>query len=278
VPTAAAVSAAGAAEIPSGAPLSTAVRMTFANAQTLLGELNNALAGTGGRCDVAMDMYAAITSAPTYDVSQQSTDVQTAYGLYRQGIDLVNSTAEKVRRICNMGGGRIDKLDILVPQKSVGEAIGPLGRALDYLPATAPYTPSAPKPTATPVQQNIALSDLLLKTLERMQGVGGILDGAQTKLEAGFCGDFGPRYQTIITPVGLDENGRAPTWIDSYGAYKVAIGYFQNKLYRAVEVCAAGGGAISQSDFSDMRRAVDVAAVAVARAYDQLKHADLLGQ
>jgi hypothetical protein len=252
--------------------------MTFANAQALLGELNNVMAGIGGRCDVAMDMYAAITSAPTYDVSKQSIDAQTAYGLYRQGIDLVNSTAEKVRRICNMGGGQIDKLDIQLAQKSVGEAIGPLGRALDYLPATAPYTPSAPKPTATPVRQNIALSDLLLKTMERMQGVGGIMDGAQTKLDAGFCGDFGPRYQTIITPVGLDENGRAPTWIDSYGAYKAAIGYFQNKLYHAVEVCAAGGATIGQRDFNDMRRALNTASIAIARAYDQLKFANLLGQ
>ena len=111
-----------------------------------------------------------------------------------------------------------------------------------------------------------------------MQGVGGIMDGAQTKLEAGFCGDFGPRYQTIITPVGLDEAGRAPTWIDSYGAYKAAIGYFQNKLYRAVEVCAAGGATIGQSDFNDMRQAVNTASIVIARAYDQLKHANLLGQ
>ena len=102
--------------------------------------------------------------------------------------------------------------------------------------------------------------------------------GAQTNLDANFCGLFEPLYQTVITEVPLNQEGKAAAWIDSYGAYKVIIQYTQNKLYRAREVCQAGGGAIGKSEFSEMRRAIDAAAIAAARAYDVLKNANLLGQ
>jgi hypothetical protein len=267
------------AAIPAGSPLNVAVKITFNNVQSLLGELNNVLAGMGGSCAIVNANYDAIATAPTYDVSQQSSDVQTAYGLYRQGVDTINESAYKVRRVCLQGGGPIDKLDIQVGQKSAGEALGPLGRAIDLLPpVTTTLAQSTPKPTATPVPQKMALSDLLILTIERMHGVGGLLDGAQLNLDANFCQQFGPQYQTIITKVILDKTDKPAGWVAQYNAYEFDIVYFQNKLFRAKEVCAAGGGKIGKDEFSDMRRNADVAAAAVARAYDELKKADLLGQ
>ena len=111
-----------------------------------------------------------------------------------------------------------------------------------------------------------------------MQIVGGLLDGAQTNFSAGFCDQFMPQYRTIITVVALNESGRAPTWIDSYGAYKAAIQYLQNKLYRAREVCDAGGSAIGKAEFNDMRGAVNASINALAHAYDRLGAKNLLGQ
>jgi hypothetical protein len=266
--------------IPANAPLNAAVQRSFQTAQSILGELNNIMVGRSSKCPDLMAMYGLFAAAPVYDVSQQSTDTQTAYGLYRQGVDTINATAPKIRRICEgQGGGLIDRREVQVVQKSAGQAVDMFGRASDLLP---PITATLPAPvaaaTAKPAISSIVLSDLLLQTMERMHTAGGHLDGAQTDLNAGFCDRFKPLYQTIITVVGLDETGRAPIWIDSYGAYKVAIGYFQNKLYRAIEVCNAGGGAIGKSEFGDMRRAADAAAVAVARAYDRLRAENLLGQ
>ncbi len=269
--------AANTAAIPAGSALNVAVKITFNNVQTLLGELNNVMAGYGGRCSVAMGDYDAIATAPTYDVSGQSNDTQTAYALYRQAIDLINSTADKVRRVCQ-GGGAIDKLDIQVAQKSAGDALGPLGHAIDLLPPAVLPTPGTVKATATPVPQKIALSDLLLKTMDQMHNVGGILDGAQLNLDSNFCSSFVPQYQTIITIVNLDQNNREAVWAAQYNTYKLAISYFQNKLYRAKEVCDAGGGKIGKDEFSNMRRDVDVSAFTVARAYDELKRANLLGR
>jgi hypothetical protein len=259
--------------------LNVAVQRTFDNAQRLLGELNNVLRGVGGSCDVAMGKYNAIAAAPVYDVAAQASEVQTAYGLYRQGIDTVNATAQKVRRICEAGGGAIGKLDIQEAQRSVGVAIGLLGRAIDLLPpapAAGPEPTATPRPAAVPV--NMALSDLLLQTMDRLHLMGGHFDGAQVNLDAGFCAQFEPLYQTIITEVTLNQDGKAAAWIDSYGAYKAVIQYTQSKLYRAHEVCQAGGGTIGRSEFDNMRVDIDRAAVAAARAYDVLKNANQLGQ
>ena len=265
--------------VPAGAPLNIAVQRTFDNAQRLLGELNNVLRGVGGSCDVAMGKYNAIAAAPAYDVAAQASEVQTAYGLYRQGIDTVNTTAQKVRRICEAGGGAIGKLDIQEAQRSVGVAIGLLGRAIDLLPpapAAGPEPTATPRPAAAPV--NMALSDLLLQTMDRLHLMGGHFDGAQVNLDANFCAQFEPLYQTIITEVTLNQDGKAAAWIDSYGAYKAVIHYTQSKLYRAHEVCQAGGGTIGRAEFDNMRVDIDRAAVAAARAYDVLKNANQLGQ
>ena len=230
-------------------------------------------------CDVAMGKYDAIASAPAYNVANESTDVQMAHGLYRQAIDTVNATAQKMRRICDAGGGAIGELDIQEAQRSVSQAIGLLGQAIDLLPP-APAAATDPEPTSTPkpAAVNMALSDLLLQTMDRLHLMGGHFDGAQTNLDANFCGLFEPLYKTIITEVVLNQDGKAPAWVDSYGAYKAVIQYTQNKLYRAHEVCQAGGSAIAKSEFGEMRRAIDAAAIAAARAYDVMKNAGLLGQ
>ena len=178
-----------------------------------------------------------------------------------------------------MGGGPIDKLDIQVPHNAISNAIGLLGRALDLLPpapASGPEPSPTPKPTVA--TSSMALSDLLRTTMERMQIVGGLLDGAQLNLDTGFCQQFGPQHATLIIEVKLNEADRPATWADSYGAYKAAIHFFQNKLYRAREVCDAGGGTIGKAEFSDMRGAVNASINALAHAYDQLRFKNLLGQ
>ena len=272
-------SSAGFGAVPAGAPLNVAAQRTLDNMLELNKGINGVMVGAAYTCEQFLGRFNAITQSPTYEVHDQTQEIQTAYSYYRSGIDTVKTQMFEIWRTCDRGGGVVDKLKWGEAIRGLSEAIGALDRAVKLLPA-APAT--GPEPTATPkpatVTVNMALSDLLLQTMERMHTAGGHLDGAQTDLNAGFCDRFKPLYETIITVVGLDETGRAPIWIDSYGAYKVAIGYFQNKLYRAIEVCNAGGGAIGKSEFGDMRRATDAAAVAVARAYDRLRAENLLGQ
>jgi hypothetical protein len=241
--------------------------------------INGVMVGAEYTCEQFLGRYNSIAQAPTYDVQNQSQDVQTAYSHYRNAIDTIKTQLYELWRSCDRGGSAVDKLKWGEAVHGLDEAIGILDHAIKLLPAASP---SGPEPTAAPTPtvqaSSIALSDLLLQTMDRMHTVGGILDGAQTNLDAGFCGQCMPLYKTIIAAVTLNESGRDPKWVDSYGAYKVAIQYFQSKLYHAREVCDAGGGAIGRSEFSDMRRAVDAAAITIARAYDELKAKNLLGQ
>jgi hypothetical protein len=117
-----------------------------------------------------------------------------------------------------------------------------------------------------------------VKTRDNIRVVGGLLDGAQINLGADFCQQFVPQYGQIINQVTLNETGRPAAWIEQYNAYKVIVSFFQNKLYRAREVCDAGGGQIGKAEYGEMRQAAEVAAVACARAYDQLNSKGLLGQ
>jgi len=50
--------------------------------------------------------------------------------------------------------------------------------------------------------------------------------------------------------------------------YKVIVNFFQNKLYRAREVCDAGGGQIGNAEFKEMRQAAEAANNVAARAYE----------
>ncbi|HTP08677.1 MAG TPA: hypothetical protein VMP08_10525 [Anaerolineae bacterium] len=265
------------ASIPAGASLSQAVQLAFKAGQIILGEINNSIAGKGGRCDIAVPQYNLIINAPAYDVSQQSSETQAAYDLYRQGIDRVKATAPKILRVCQ-GGGAIDKLDVAEAQKGASDAIAFFGRASDLLPAPAPLPTTVAKPTATKVVSSMALSDLLVKTRDQIHTVMSLLDSAQTNLDANFCQQFVPVYTTVINQVTLNDSGRPATWVEQYNAYKVIVNYFQNKLYRAREVCDAGGGKIGTAEYGEMHKAAEAAANAAARAYDQLNHAGLLGQ
>jgi len=253
------------------------VQLSFKAGQIVLGEINNVIAGRGGSCDIVVPQYTLLVNAPAYDVSRQSSETQAAYDLYRQGVERVKVTAPKVLRVCQ-GGGAIDKLDIAEAQKGISDAITFFGRASDLLPAPAALPTVVVRPTATSVVSTLALSDLLVQTRDRIRVVTGLLDGAQTNLDAGFCQQFVPQYNAVITPVTLNETGHPPAWGEQYNAYKVIISFFQNKLYHLREVCDAGGGQIGPAEYGEKRQAAEVANNALAKAYDQLNRAGLLGQ
>ncbi len=265
------------AAIPAGASLSQAVELVIKGGHIIQGEINNAMAGRRGDCNLAIPQYDLITSAPAYDVGAQSAETQAAYDLYQHGIERVKATAPKIRRVCQ-GGGNIGNLDLFDAAKGISDALAFFGRARDLLPAAAPLPTVVAKPTATPVISSMALSDLLVKTRDQVRLVTGLLDGAQTNLDAGFCQQFVPLYNSIITPVTLNEAGHPAAWAEQYSAYKIIISFFQNKLYRVREACEAGSGKIGPAEFRELRQAAEAANNALARAYDQLNNKNLLGQ
>lgn len=84
-------------------------------------------------CDEFIHEHNILVNAPTYDVSAEPSNVQNAYALYREGIELVLSKSSIVVDMCNRGGGMLGKLDYsqTLPTLRRGEKL--LNQALSAL-------------------------------------------------------------------------------------------------------------------------------------------------
>ena len=85
-------------------------------------------------CAPLLTDYFAVVNAPTFDVSGQPSNVQGAYGLYREAIAIIADKISKIRDICESGGGVIGDLDFSVARMAINDAGDRLGTALGMLP------------------------------------------------------------------------------------------------------------------------------------------------
>jgi len=89
-------------------------------------------AGSEACAPFLADFY-AVTNAPTFDVSAQPSNVQTAYALYRDGIAIIADRVNSIRLVCEAGGGYVNPLDFDIARTAVNDAGGRLGEALNLL-------------------------------------------------------------------------------------------------------------------------------------------------
>ena len=114
-------------------PLVDAVgRMRTAASQISL-SFQRILVGRDEPCEPFVNEHNTLLNAPVYDVSAQPANVQNAYGLYRQGIDLALSKATPVADVCSKGGGSIGKLDVTTAAPVLKQAESLLNQALGAL-------------------------------------------------------------------------------------------------------------------------------------------------
>ncbi len=118
-----------AATISTESPLPDAVTRVHA-AVTTLGRM---FQSGGGDCGILLHEYNALVSAPTYDVSAQPSNVQGAYSLYRQAIDLAVPKLMSAADVCNKGGGKIGWIDFATTGPVLTQAEGLLNQALSAL-------------------------------------------------------------------------------------------------------------------------------------------------
>jgi hypothetical protein len=96
--------------ISANSPLIDAVRRV----QTAISQIGLAYQRAGSQtqeCDPFINEHNVLLNAPAYDVSAEPANVQNAYGLYRQGIELALSKSSTVVDMCNRGGGTLGWLD-----------------------------------------------------------------------------------------------------------------------------------------------------------------------
>jgi hypothetical protein len=82
--------------------------------QTAISQIDLAYQRAGSQtqeCDPFINEYNVLVNAPTYDVRAEPANVQNAYGLYRQSIELALSRSLSVVDMCNRGGGTLGWLD-----------------------------------------------------------------------------------------------------------------------------------------------------------------------
>jgi hypothetical protein len=115
--------------VPSTPPLLTVVQYTLDQVNAFKG----ALFQGGESCADFFRQFNGIVNGPTFDVSGQSSAVQSAYGLYRQALAVAGSKATVFNDICSSGGGVVGKLDVLVEIKLLDQALGLLDQAYRLL-------------------------------------------------------------------------------------------------------------------------------------------------
>ncbi len=118
-----------AATISTESPLPDAVTRVHA-AITMLSRM---FQSGGGDCDTFLREYNALAKAPTYDVSAQPSNVQGAYSLYRQAIDLAVPKLMSAVEVCKKGGGEVGQLDWATTGPVLRKAENLLNQALSAL-------------------------------------------------------------------------------------------------------------------------------------------------
>ena len=116
-------------------PLADAIKNTRNAIEAIGGAMDRLYHGGGGEsCTAFMQSYFVIIGAPTYDVSAQPSNVQGAYGQYRQAVDFISgSKVTQIAKICLQGGGNIGALDFNSARQAVNTAGSWLTQALAAL-------------------------------------------------------------------------------------------------------------------------------------------------
>jgi hypothetical protein len=89
--------------------------------------------GRSGSCDALRANYRTVANAPSYDVSAQPSNVQGAYGLYRQAIAIIVEHITQYDQMCAGGGGTVGKLAFDVARGKINEAGGMLTDAFNMV-------------------------------------------------------------------------------------------------------------------------------------------------
>ena len=77
--------------------LAASIEQSFNAARGIVSHLNEMASGAGVEvCAPLIAKYQGIHTAPTYDVTGQSTEVQNAYAAYRNGISIVDTLGAKI--------------------------------------------------------------------------------------------------------------------------------------------------------------------------------------
>ena len=141
---------------------------------------------------------------------------------------------------------------------------------LTRTPAPKPTRTKGPAPTAvlkaTTAPQTPPLVNTLFQTLKHIQDIGGAMDRIYGGGGAEACAPFLADYNGIVNWPVYDMTGQSGATQSAYGLYRQAIGIIADRVRSIQEVCAAGGGGISNHNFNNARAAINDAGDLIGQA------------
>jgi hypothetical protein len=212
--------------------LPTSIDQAFSTAQVVRNLLDQ-IAGGGGAelCTPLIEKYQSLHKAPTYDMIGQSSELQQAYALYRQAVDMLTEKITAVQA-CGQGGGVIGRVEIGTIHKIVSKAISALGQAHDWAQRAVRLSPDSSLADAIK-RVRVAVVNLLA-TIES--------SGRQP------CGPFVAEGNLVINAPTYDVSGESDTIQNAYALYRHGIDVAMEKAAPLVDMCNKGGGQIAAFD------------------------------
>lgn len=198
----------------------------------MTGILDQMPGGGSELCAPLQQKFQSIINAPQYDVSGQPPQMQQAYGLYRQAIDVMNSRAVTILD-CGKGGGTIGRNDLGALHKLFAQAAGLFGQAFDLTKRAGGV--SADMPLVTVVSRARAA----MSYIGKMFSAGG-----------GQCAPFLDEYNILAKAPTYDVGAQPANVQTAYSLYRHAIEAALPAIASTVDVCKQGGGMVGKLDFS----------------------------
>ena len=202
----------------------------------MTGILDQMIGGGAELCAPLQQKFQSIIAAPSYDVSGQSSEMQQAYGYYRQGIDLVNSRAVTVQE-CGRGGGAIGRNDLGTLHRVYAQAAGMFGQAVDW--AKRAVTISANSP--------------LIDAVRRIQTAISQLDLAYQHAGSGQsqdCDEFIHEHNVLVNAPTYAVGNEPSNVQSAYALYRQGIDLALSRTSIVVDMCNRGGGRLGDLDFT----------------------------
>ena len=231
--------------------LATSIEQVFNAARGIVGHFNEMLNGGGVEvCAPLIAKYQGIHNAPTYDVTGQPAEVQNAYAAYRNGINIVDTLAEKILS-CGQNGVAIGAMDLGPLQRPIGQAVDSFGQAMDTIKLAPGVSTLSP------------LEDAIVRTLRAVGSVGDsvnqLMPNQWEPANKGIAADD-PRCVQAITAHNslpnftMDPAGQPAAVQTAYQLYQEAMNLYQVEVSNFPKACAAGEVTVAPVAFGTLSK------------------------
>jgi hypothetical protein len=189
-------------------------------------------------CVPLREKHQSIHNAPTYDVSGQTQQLQQAYALYRQAIDLID-TRSAIFLACGQGDGALGPLDLGSAHQTLEKAARLFGQAVDWTRQAVGTSSGTP------------LASAIIQARNAAEDIGGVLDRRLSAPRAfpwssnePECAQMLNDYNIVVNSPVFDVSAQPANVQLAYQTYRQAIDQFKEKAEAIRSKCSEDHGTL----------------------------------